>query len=281
MSIENGRPLMTCDADLLKEARLQAHFAVQGLARAARALVAPEADDSHSNLGWADAIHGFVTHPLGAGLRLGLSLPDLTFLLLDHAGERQGEAFSLFGRTDGEARSHLQAMLANAGLDTSRLDEPLPYEMPDYRIAHGAPYGGERLAEGLKCLSNWYANAQMALEKARSELAARGFAAPPPRCWPHHFDLATLVSYPAAVEGGTAYIGAGLSPGDHYYDEPYPRPRSAPRLLPAVGHWHEKDFFGAIAEASKIAARKSPEAELEAFLAVALDAALGASPRRG
>ena len=194
---------------------------------------------------------------------------------------------SLVGRTDEEGHRRLKTMLDKAGLDASGLDRPSPYAMPDHGIAHGAASGGDRLAEGMRAIAAWFANAQMSIERARGALAARGFEAPPPRCWPHHFDLATLIAYPAEVEGGTAYVGAGLSPGDQYYDEPYfyvsiyPRPRIAPPLLPVLGHWHEKDFFAAIAEADKIAARANPEAELEAFLAAALDAALAAAARRG
>jgi hypothetical protein len=271
---------------LLTEARFQAHFAAQGLARAARALVAQKADDSHSNLGWAGEIDGFVTHPLAENLRLGLSLPDLSFVLLDDKGTKRGEGFSLIGRTDGDGRRRLKAMLESAGLDARRLDEPSPYEMPEHPLAHGAAYGGEGLAEALHALANWYANAQISIEKACGKLAAEGFAAPPPRCWPHHFDLATLVAYRAEVEGGSAYVGAGLSPGDHYYDQPYfyvsiyPPPRSAPGRLPGPGRWREKDFFAAIAEAGEIAAREAPEADCEAFLAAALDAAFAAAPRR-
>ena len=38
----------------------------------------------------------------------------------------------------------------------------------------------------------------------------------PVRCWPHHFDIATLLTI---APGQT--IGVGLEPGDGYYDEPY------------------------------------------------------------
>jgi hypothetical protein len=37
------------------------------------------------------------------------------------------------------------------------------------------------------------------------------------RCWPHHFDLATLFSFPTQNADATGYVGAGLSPGDEYF----------------------------------------------------------------
>ena len=54
------------------EARLHAHYAAQWLARAARAYILPQLDDSHTNLGWDRMLGGFVTHPLPDGMRLGL-----------------------------------------------------------------------------------------------------------------------------------------------------------------------------------------------------------------
>ena len=62
----------------LSAARLQAHHAVQWLARGARAYVVPQPDDTHTNLGWDDAFGGLVTHPSPHGGRLGLRLADLT-----------------------------------------------------------------------------------------------------------------------------------------------------------------------------------------------------------
>ena len=60
--IERGSdwvPLRDIDQRRLREARLQAHYAVQWLARAARAYVLPQPDDEHTNLGWAGALGGF------------------------------------------------------------------------------------------------------------------------------------------------------------------------------------------------------------------------------
>src|SRR5215472_15715998 len=61
------KPLHGVDQRRLSEARLQAHYAVQWLARAARAYVPPQPDDGHTNLGWDGALRGFTTHPLKDG----------------------------------------------------------------------------------------------------------------------------------------------------------------------------------------------------------------------
>ncbi|HEY8031858.1 MAG TPA: hypothetical protein VIF02_05640, partial [Methylocella sp.] len=90
-----------------------------------------------------------------------------------------------------------------------------------------------------------------------------------------------LASFPARTAGTTGYVGAGLSPGDEYYDEPYfyvsvyPRPDSAalPRL-PALGHWHTHEFAAAIAPAHRIVAANNQKAAADGFLETAIDVAV-------
>jgi hypothetical protein len=112
-------------------------------------------------------------------------------------------------------------------------------------------------------------------------MIGRKFAASPVRCWPHHFDLATLTTLPARNADATGYVGAGLSPGDEYYDEPYfyvsvypePDPATLPKL-PMLGHWHLRDFMAAVAPAHKIVAAKNQQAETDDFLRAAVDGAI-------
>ena len=59
-------------------ARVHAHHAVQPLARAARSALGPGPGDMHTNLGWSAADETFWTHPLAAGIHLGLRVADLT-----------------------------------------------------------------------------------------------------------------------------------------------------------------------------------------------------------
>ncbi|MGH7007923.1 MAG: hypothetical protein ACRED7_05940, partial [Stellaceae bacterium] len=78
------RPLRGVDRDRLREARLQAHHALQWLARAARIYIPARPDDAHTNLGWDDRLDGFTTHALRDGVRLGLKIADLALIVLDN-----------------------------------------------------------------------------------------------------------------------------------------------------------------------------------------------------
>lgn len=269
------------DRGRMSETRSQAHHAVQWLARAARAFVAPQADDSHTSLTWDDALAGFTTQPLQAKARLGLKIADLTFVLLGGGSDARPPSFALDGRRDADARSWLGDRLGARGLDARALDAPSPYEIPAHAIAEGAAYNAASLTDGLSELAAWYANADVSLRGVQRQAAAHQLAASPVCCWPHHFDLASLISLPARGGKSAGSIGVGFSPGDEYYDQPYfyvsvyPEPDAASLPpLPKLAHWHSKDFMAAIAPAHNIVAAKDPKTETEAYLHDAVEAAI-------
>ena len=274
-------PLRGIDQRRLSEARLQAHYAVQWLARAARAYVPPQPDDGHTNLGWDGALGGFTTHPLKDGAWLSLKITDLTLALHVGEGSTHVQSFSLDGRPDAQAGQWLSKQLAARGLDAHALNAPSPYEMPAHAVSQGAAYGPAGLPDTLAELAAWFGNAGLSLGSIQRQMIGRKLAASPVRCWPHHFDLATLTTLPARNTDATGYVGAGLSPGDEYYDEPYfyisvypePDPAALPSL-PTLGHWHLRDFMAAVATAHKIVAAKNQQAETDDFLRAAVDGAI-------
>jgi hypothetical protein len=264
------------DRSALREARLQAHYAVQWLARTARAYVTPRPDDHHTNLGWDDRLEGLTTHALLQGTVLGLNISQLTLVLSDAPNVAQSEAIDLDGRRDAEIRQWLGRHLSGRGLDAAALDTPSPYQMPEHPIGQGAPYGPAALAAALAELVAWYENANQVLGETRQRIVGRGIEAPPVRCWPHHFDLDSLIALGSPP--GARTVGLGFCPGDDYYDQPYfyvscypPPDVAALPLLPSVGHWHTHHFTAAVAVADRILAADDPGAATEAFLRAATD----------
>jgi hypothetical protein len=277
----NWVSLRWVDQHRLSEARLQAHHAIQWLAQATRAYVLPQPDDAHTNVGWDAALDGFTTHPLHDGAWLSLRITDLTIALHVGEGSTQVQSFSLDGRSDAQARQWLSEQLSARGLDAHALDAPSPYEMPAHAISQGAAYSPAGLTDALAELAGWFGNAGLSLGSIHSQMIGRKLAVSPVRCWPHHFDIATLTTLPARNADGTGYVGVGLSPGDEYYDEPYfyvsvyPEPDPAAlSSLPTLGHWHLRDFMAAVATARKIVAAKNQQAETDNFLRAAVDSAI-------
>ncbi|HEX5863771.1 MAG TPA: hypothetical protein VF014_05855, partial [Casimicrobiaceae bacterium] len=205
------RPLRGTDNRQLNEARLQAHHAVQWLARAARAYVSPRPDDSHTNLSWIDAFDGFTTQRLKDDLDLGLRIADLTLVLMGE-GTVRGQSYPLNERSDTNARKWLGEQLGAKGLDANALDAPPPYKIPPHAIGNGAAYRVTKLALALDELAAWFANAHRSLEGIKRQMIERKLAASPVRCWPHHFDIATLIPLDESNIKKVRTVNVGFSP---------------------------------------------------------------------
>jgi hypothetical protein len=265
--------LVGVDEAGLCRVRVRTHLAAQWLARAALAYIPARPNDSHTNFGWNDAFGGFVTHSLPDGARLGLKVTDLTLTVLEHTGDAT-VMLPLRGCSDAQVRAWLGRQMAARGLDPRALDEPTTYEVP--APANGALDEAGGLANLQGVLAVWYSNANAALGACRLDIIKKDLEAPAVRCWPHHFDLDTLVTI---APGRTT--GIGFSPGDEFYNEPYfyvsldPEPDEASLLpLPAIGHWHRTPFTAAIATARRIVEAKDQKGEVEGFLHEAMEIAI-------
>ncbi len=255
---------LNANSSTLAEARVQAHYAAQWLARAARAYVPPKPDDSHTNLRWDREFGGFVTHAVTGHAYLGLRISDLTLAFFNG----RPEYFPMDRQRDSDARSWLFARLGAIGLDVAKLDKPLPYEIPPHALADKAAYGVAALRPALADLSACFANADSSLNKIHAAYEGK-FTASPVRCWPHHFDIATLISLDKDGGEYARSVGAGLSPGDDSYNEPYfyvtPWPYPDAEKLPAApvpGHWHVKGFTALVLPVSKNAGQEATDSFL-------------------
>jgi hypothetical protein len=136
-----------------------------------------------------------------------------------------------------------------------------PYEIPDHEVAKGGQFG--QVNELFLELGHWYGNAHHALEAVR---LWKGSAEV--RCWPHHFDIATLISIEGTGDDSGKSVGVGMTPGDglivepYWYVTPWPYPANLENLprLGGNGHWHEEGWFGAVLTASDARAKTAETA---------------------
>jgi hypothetical protein len=284
MTAYDWRPLAGVDFHRLYDARLQAHYAAQWLARAARAYIASKPDDGHTNLGWDEAFGGFATHKM-QGARVGLKLFPLSIAILEPGESTPSRILGLDGHKEADLRAWLGEEMGSLGLDARKLDLELPYRMPVSKVASGTAYAVNGKDEIFRELAAWFANADRSIGRVAEGMRAMKFEVSAVRCWPHHFDLAALIS----LDSGTGTlesartVGIGLSPGDHYYNEPYfyvtPWPYPEASKLPPLsdlGRWHMKDFTAAVAPAHRILAMPGRQTETEKFLAEAVAASIKA-----
>jgi hypothetical protein len=253
----------------LVDARLQAHHAVQLVVSLAVSFLPAAPDDSHTNLEWlpGHALAGQAI-PAGTGFRGALRFDPLMLLLLDSGGTVLDE-YRLAGRTLAQAYRWLGEAVGTLGAAAGALTGRKHYSIPDHPVASGTPFQPDDRAS--RELAGYYEGASLALtELARSRADASAV-----RCWPHHFDIATL-----ATTGPGRTIGAGLSPGDDSYSEPYyyvtPYPYPTGSLPPLrLGLWHTTAWVGAVLPASTFARAGSAAAQretIQSFLAEAAGA---------
>ncbi len=238
----------------LAPARAIAHLAAQHLTRGARANLDPQPDDSHSNLGWDSGQQAFLTQPI-EGKFIGLSLSPLTLFLLN--GAQMTATLTLDNKTDAEVRSWLDERLTEAGLKTAA-DISLPYALPG-DVATIDQYQNTENNNRLAALAAWFDAAANTLTRFVDANKNISPGPSPARCWPHHFDIATYVSFETGDPETARGIGIGLSPGDEGYTEPYlyinPWPHLNIDTLPDAvvpGHWHVEGYVGLIATASEL-----------------------------
>ena len=234
------------DPRALVDARLQLHWVAQAVAGVGRTLHQPRADDSHTSFTWVPALDALVQEPVD-GVTCGIRPRDLTVIVIGATASK----LALHRRTLDDAFAFLESQF---GQMLKRPD----VELPDHMVARGGRFDADmtHLAE----LSRYYSDAALLLEDLGSV-----------RCWPHHFDIATLI---ALGEGRT--IGVGLSPGDaafpepYYYVTPWPYPDASTLRSLQHGRWNTIGWTGAVLTATEFAQVDEQEAMVRAFITDAM-----------
>ncbi len=193
-----------------------------------------------------------VSHALTTGdtqIRLGMRFSPLCIEVLSGTGTRA--TLPLAGTSDTEIRVWIDTQLESASLRPVT-GISLPYEWSTGKHKKADRHHEDLDGLALMKLRELYADADGLIEEQC--LVHQGITPGPSpvRCWPHHFDLATLVSFDEESSDVNRSISIGFSPGDESYETPYfyvaPWPYPEMRLLPdlAHGHWHTDGFLAGV-----------------------------------
>lgn len=233
----------------LAAARLQLHYAVQLAAAVGNSIAEARPDYSHTSLEWVSGVDALAGVPVAGErtFRTALRPRDLTLLLLDESNTPIADHM-LNGQTFASSLDWLRRQISAFGGDGAKVVPPTyqPGEFPTHPLAEGQAFSLDPAAAAE--LGGYYANADLLLD----EMAANAEGASAVRIWPHHFDIATLISLDEAGGETARSIGVGLSPGDDSYAQPYfyvtAWPAPPTDNLPALplGEWHTLGWVGAI-----------------------------------
>ncbi|HEY6324825.1 MAG TPA: DUF5996 family protein [Thermoanaerobaculia bacterium] len=250
----------------LVAARLQLHHAAQPAAAVGKLLLPHQEDYGEQSFRWEASARCLAQGTVAAAtpFRAALRPAPPALLLLSAQGVQR--ELPLDGRTLDEVYGWLASRLEEL------LGRPLPGELerpaglPGHPVAAGGCFDlgdDEALAE----LARLFGNADRVLEAWASTWPGASAV----RCWPHHFDVATLASLtpaismdpmistmeadepmPVAPEAGRT-IGLGMVPGDEERPEPYfyvtpwpcPEGRELPPL-PGGATWNTGTWVGAV-----------------------------------
>lgn len=289
-------PLGAVPPEQMKQASTQVHLAIQWLGRFARGYLPPAPDDSHSALIWQRDARALVTGFTQTGgangklapddgsgiLAFGLRPADMTLLAQwDNPGNNPGDnragpdstpitlEFPLHARSDMDAREWMRDCLKRSGLNPAALDAPSPYSMPDYTFS--GQYDAHGPIAALSELTRYFDNAELVLEGLRTHYSSILPGPSDIRLWPHHFDMAIMIT----LEGGdfetARAIGAGLAMPDKLYTEfywyTYPWPRHTRKGLPklkSAGTYQTEGFNGAVLPMSRLLQQKSRKGRTQA-----------------
>jgi len=265
----------------LVDATLELHWATQLLAAAGQTFVAPRDDDSHRAMTWDARVGGFLGEGFSEGypFRLALRVEELTLVLLDRTDAALGE-LPLGGVTLEDAYAWLRTGLSQYMGGTGPTIERPDFAIPTHAVGEGRAFSTGHVTER-SALAALYGSAAGLL----GEVVRRTDGATPVRCWPHHFDIATLVQVrPARGDDPARTVGVGMAPMGggraHWYwyvtPWPYPPAETLPRISPPAS-WHTEGWTGAVLPGDDVVA--TPEGQRRDLVAAFIEEAAAAATR--
>jgi len=274
MSFEDLKPQFLKQEDVgaqnLAQARKQLHYTIFTLQAVAAAYAPFQEDSSHISFQWNRESGAFLSGKIPGkkdGAVFGLILETPAVIQLD-SSEKERRRLSMGGVTLAGLQEWLREGVKGMGLDSQTLDFSLSKEMPPHELAQGKPFDYSGLGGALAELKRAYSNAHLFLERIHQENSQFS----PVRCWPHDFDLTTLLEFQVSDDPNPKKtLRIGLSPGDSFYETPYyyvtPRPFSMDLTLPPLpsgGRWRLEDRQGAVMTHEALLRSKELELQFKA-----------------
>ena len=265
------------DLGILRNARKSLHQAVQIVSAFPRNVLPADPSDSNASLIWNSSTNGLESGPVaneeGKRIRVGLSLD--TFKLYISVEEVLVSFFEMDMRSVLQGLDWLKFELSQLDIASDTINLDLPYEIENYDYSQSLKINSDAFGE--HCIL--YQNTNSILSRIVDE-REDAFDV---RCWPHHFDLATLIPLETNSDKEILKsIGVGLSPGDEGVDEPYIYVNAWPNVdqnllikYPlTLGEWNVEGWSGAILKYSQFKSSTNQYEDVIKFIDTSINSLL-------
>ena len=265
------------DLGILRNARISLHQAVQIVSAFPRNMLPTDPTDSNASLIWNSSTNGLESDPVanegGKSIRVGLSLDSFTLYI-----SVEGKLVSFY---EMDTRSVFQGLewlkfeLSQLDIASDTINLDLPYEIEDYDYSQSLKINSDAFGEHCILYQN--------ISNVLSGIVDERENALDIRCWPHHFDLATLIPLESNSDKEIIKsIGVGLSPGDEAVEEPYIYINVWPsvdyKLLvkyPLIlGEWNVEGWSGAILKYSRLTSSTNQYEDVMKFIDTSINGLL-------
>ena len=253
------------DKAKLEEAREETHKAVQLVSMVPRCLLEPDPTDVSASLNWDKKLEMLVSQEV-QGIVAGFEFAD-QILCLGKDG-KEIERIQTVGNTYEQLFQKLKNALTDHGLNGEALRMDLPYDLPGPVERRGVPFQ-QQDPGALNVLSSLFSFTSSVLQNIFAPVEEASAVT----CWPHHYDLATLLTLvPDEDFEKTKSIGFGFSPGDGNYDEPYfyltPWPYPATHQLYTLkppAFWNTEGWVGGVLKVADLKAYDAKQVVIDYF----------------
>jgi hypothetical protein len=229
------------------------HQAIQIVGAVPRNLLPEDPTDGSASMNWDSSRKSLVADPIeinGKKTYVGLGLSNAILFIKT---EKEINTFDLNGQSTIDGLNWVKTQLNKLGYDSEKVTLKLPYEIPAYDSTQNLSFDSQGIEELARLYNNISIVLQSVTEKLENALAVK--------CWPHHFDIATLIPVEEGEDGViTKSIGIGLSPGDEGTNQPYIYINAWPNIpledlkdiQLSIGDWNKDGWSGAKLEYSQM-----------------------------
>lgn len=241
---------MDIQLDELVRTREQLHQASQLVSAVPRSFLNYDVSDSNASLIWDSDHRVLVSEKIridGSAYQSGLIIRDFSLILIKD--DRVLNKLSLEGKSYQQGNEWLAAALQKCAFESDKLSLKLPYVIPIYETISGKPFCSGK-TEVLLQFEKLFDNANRTFHAFLNDFENASEV----RCWPHHFDLGSLLAISIDDEGNLKKsVGIGMSPGDEMISQPYYYVNSWPspskevildKTLLGKGQWHQDGWIG-------------------------------------